>query len=114
MRALVLFYSTWSCLSWLKRLLRASSIPGSSGDQEVPETLRVYSAEDGATEARSSFLIFGMQDGGCDYDAIFFGTPTRFGNMIGQIRHHPVQPGRYGPKVRWWKVGVSSSTSTAW
>ncbi len=55
----------------------------------VPETLSDEVIEKmGATEAQKTFRTLPVvtPDDLADADAIIFGTPTRFGNMIGQMR----------------------------
>ncbi|NLG18265.1 MAG: NAD(P)H:quinone oxidoreductase [Fibrobacter sp.] len=92
MRALVLFYSTYGHTYKLAKAIveGASGVPGSEVElRRVPETLpRPVLDALGATEPQSQFSHIPecTIDELPSYDAIFFGTPTRFGNMIGQMR----------------------------
>jgi NAD(P)H dehydrogenase (quinone) len=92
MRALVLFYSTYGHTYRLAEAVAegASSIPGSEVViRRVPETLPESVLQKmGAIEAQKQFSHIPecKMEELADYDAIFFGTPTRFGNMIGQMR----------------------------
>ncbi len=57
--------------------------------KQVPETLSdEVLAKMGATQARKAFahVPVAEADALADADAIIFGTPTRFGNMCGQMR----------------------------
>lgn len=66
------------------------SVPGVEvALKQVPETLPADVLEKmGATEARKAFAHIPLADVDslAEADAIIFGTPTRFGNMCGQMR----------------------------
>lgn len=92
MKVLVLFYSTYGHIYRL-----AQAVADGAGEvqgvgltiKQVPETLPpdVIKAM-GATDAQKSFanVPVATLDDLADADAIIFGTPTRFGNMAGQMR----------------------------
>ena len=92
MRAMVLFYSTYGHAYRMAEAVAegAREVEGAQVDlKRVPETLpsEVLDAM-GATEAQKAFAhvpVATVDDLG-SYDAILFGTPTRFGNMAGQMR----------------------------
>jgi len=92
MKVLVLFYSMYGHVYGLAQAVAdgAREVPGVDVVvKRVPETLppEVIQAM-GATEAQKAFAqvpIATVEDL-ADADAIIFGTPTRFGNMVGQMR----------------------------
>jgi len=92
MKALVLFYSTYGHVYRLAQAVAdgAREVPGVEVVVErVPETLSsdVIKAM-GATDAQKAFAnvpVATVEDL-AGVDAIIFGTPTRFGNMAGQMR----------------------------
>jgi NAD(P)H dehydrogenase (quinone) len=92
MKLLVLFYSTYGHIYRLAQAIADGAREVSGVDvviKRVPETLppEVIAAM-GATEAQKAFAnvpvatVADLADAG----AIIFGTPTRFGNMAGQMR----------------------------
>ncbi|MGD0950532.1 MAG: NAD(P)H:quinone oxidoreductase [Candidatus Binatia bacterium] len=92
MKVLVLFYSTYGHVYRLAQAIAdgAREVPGVDVVVErVPETLPpdVIKAM-GATYAQKAFanVPVATVDDLADADAIVFGTPTRFGNMAGQMR----------------------------
>lgn len=92
MKTLVLFYSMYGHIYRMAEAVAegAGEVPGAEvALKRVPETL---SAEIlgmmGALEAQKGFShvpVCAVEELP-SYDAIFFGTPTRFGNMCGQMR----------------------------
>jgi NAD(P)H dehydrogenase (quinone) len=92
MKVLVLFYSMYGHVYGLAQAVAdgAREVPGVDVVvKRVPETLppEVIQAM-GATEAQKAFAqvpIATVEDL-ANADAIIFGTPTRFGNMVGQMR----------------------------
>ncbi len=89
---LVLFYSTYGHVYRLAEAVAsgAREVAGSEVVvKRVPETLpsTVLQAM-GATDAQKAFehVPVAAVDDLADADAIIFGTPTRFGNMAGQMR----------------------------
>lgn len=92
MKVLVVFYSTYGHVYRLAQAVAdgARGVPGANvALKRVPETLTADAlAAMHATEAQKPFAdvpIAGIDDL-ADADAIIFGTPTRFGNMAGQMR----------------------------
>ena len=92
MKVLVLFYSTYGHTYRLAQAVAdgACEVPGVDLTiKQVLETLPpdVVKAM-GATDAQKSFanVPVATVDDLADADAIIFGTPTRFGNMAGQMR----------------------------
>lgn len=92
MKILVLFYSAYGHIYKMALAVAegASSVEGAEVSiKRVPETL----SEDllsriGALEAQKSFehIPVCTVEELTDYDAIIFGTPTRFGNMASQMK----------------------------
>ena len=92
MKVLVLFYSTYGHVHRLAQAIAdgVREVPGVDVViKRVPETLPpdVIKAM-GATEAQKALasVPIAIVDDLADADAIIFGTPTRFGNMAGQMR----------------------------
>jgi len=92
MKVLVLFYSTYGHVYRLAQAIAdgVREVPGVDVVvKRVPETLPpdVIKAM-GATEAQKVFanVPIAIVDDLANADAIIFGTPTRFGNMAGQMR----------------------------
>jgi NAD(P)H dehydrogenase (quinone) len=92
MKVLVLFYSTYGHIYRLAQAIAdgVREVPGVDVViKRVPETLPPDAIKAmGATEAQKAFASVPMATVGdlADSDAIIFGTPTRFGNMAGQMR----------------------------
>jgi NAD(P)H dehydrogenase (quinone) len=92
MKILVVFYSTYGHVHDMAQAVAkgAKQVPGADVDiRQVPETLSDDVLEKmGATEAKKTFAHVPV----CTVeelekaDAVIFGTPTRFGNMCGQMR----------------------------
>jgi len=92
MKVLVLFYSTYGHVYRMAQAVAdgAREVPGADVVlKRVPETLppNVIKAM-GATDAQKAFadVPVATVDDLANTDAIVFGTPTRFGNMAGQMR----------------------------
>lgn len=92
MKLLVLFYSSYGHVHRMAQAVAegAGQVAGTEvALMRVPETLsdEVIQAM-GATEARKAWadVPIATVDDLADADAIVFGTPTRFGNMAGQMR----------------------------
>jgi NAD(P)H dehydrogenase (quinone) len=92
MKTLVLFYSTYGHIYRLAQAVAdgAREVPGVELTiKQVPETLPPEVLKTmGATDAQAAFanVPVATVDDLADADAIIFGTPTRFGNMAGQMR----------------------------
>ncbi len=88
-KILVLYYSTWGHVETMARAVAegVAEVHGCTVDvKRVPEvmseeTLAAIHAKTGQAAPEAS------PDELADYDAILFGTPTRFGNMCGQMRN---------------------------
>jgi len=115
-KVLVLYYSTWGHVERMAQEVAegARSVSGVEvtikrvAETMPPETLAAIHAKtsQAAPIARPEELA--------DYDAIIFGTPTRFGNMCGQMRNFLDQTGSLWQKGSLiGKVGsVFASTGT--
>lgn len=92
MKILVLFYSTYGHVYKMAEAIAegAKEIEGTEVViKKVPETLSVEILEQiGALESQKTFahIPIAVPQELADYDAILFGTPTRFGNMAAQMR----------------------------
>lgn len=93
MKILVLFYSSYGHLYEMAKAVvkGASKVEGAKVDiKRIPETLSDdILKKQGAYEFQKKGLKdipIANVDELADYDAIIFGTPTRFGNMIAQLR----------------------------
>ncbi len=120
MKILVLFYSTYGHIYHLAKAIAdgAQEVPGADVViKRVPETLTpdVIKAM-GATEAQKAYqdVPVASVDDLADADAVIFGTPTRFGNMAGQMRQFLDATGGLWAKGKLiGKVGsVFASTAT--
>ncbi|MFO7913938.1 MAG: NAD(P)H:quinone oxidoreductase [Desulfotignum sp.] len=92
MKILIVFYSTYGHVYEMAKAVAqgAEQIPGADVDiRQVPETLSADVLEKmGAVEAKKAFFhvpVCTMEELE-KADAVIFGTPTRFGNMCGQMR----------------------------
>ena len=92
MKVLVLFYSTYGHVYRLAQAIVEGARQVTGAEvllKRVPETLppEVIKAM-GATDAQQSFASVPVAtvDDLAAADAVIFGTPTRFGNMAGQMR----------------------------
>ena len=92
MKVLVVYYSLYGHVYQLGQTIAegASSVEGVAADlRRVPETLPMEVLEKmGAVEAQKKQVQVPICtiDELAEADAIVFGTPTRFGNMCGQMR----------------------------
>ncbi len=92
MKILVLFYSTYGHIYQMAKAVAegAKQIDGMEVTlKRIPETLSPeIIAMMGATEAQKAFadVPIATVDELPDYDAIIFGSPTRFGNMTAQMK----------------------------
>ncbi len=92
MKVLVVFYSTYGHVYKMAEAVAdgVKQVAGAEVElRRVPETLPEGVLEKmGAVEAQKSFshIPICTVDELADADAIIFGTPTRFGNMCGQMR----------------------------
>ena len=92
MKVLIVFYSTYGHVYQMAKAVAegVQEVSGSTVDlRRVPETLPAEVLEKmGAVEAQKAFAQVPVctVDELASADAIIFGTPTRFGNMCGQMR----------------------------
>jgi NAD(P)H dehydrogenase (quinone) len=120
MKVLVVFYSTYGHIFKMAEAIAegAKAVAGTAVDiRRVPETLPQEVLEKmGAVEAQKQFSHIPVctVDELADADAIIFGTPTRFGNMCGQMRQFLDATGQLWAKgALVGKVGsVFASTAT--
>lgn len=87
-KVLVLYYSMYGHIETMAQAVAegARKVPGVEVTiKRVPETMdpEAFKAAHGKTEQQAP--VASPNELG-DYDAIIFGTPTRFGNMAGQMR----------------------------
>ncbi|MBW4047636.1 MAG: NAD(P)H:quinone oxidoreductase [Proteobacteria bacterium] len=94
-KVLVLYYSTWGHVERMAQEVAegARSVPGVEVTiKRVPETMPAETAA--AIHAKTDQAApIAKPEELADYDAIIFGTPTRFGNMCGQMRNFLDQTG---------------------
>jgi NAD(P)H dehydrogenase (quinone) len=120
MKILVVYYSMYGHIHRMAEAVAAgaSEVPKAEVKMAmVPETLQVEVLKKmGALQARSSFAHVPTcaVDDLLDADAIIFGTPTRFGNMAGQMRQFLDATGRlWASNALVGKVGsVFTSSAT--
>ena len=92
MKVLVLFYSTYGHVYRLAQAIAdgVREVPGADAViKRVPETLPPDAIKAmGATEAQKAFadVPIAVVNDLAEAGAVIFGTPTRFGNMAGQMR----------------------------
>jgi NAD(P)H dehydrogenase (quinone) len=92
MKVLILYYSMYGHVHRMAEAIAEGvmEVEGAAVEmRRVPETLpEEVLAKMGALEAQKSFshIPVASVDDLASADAIFFGTPTRFGNMCGQMR----------------------------
>ena len=94
-RILVLYYSTWGHVETMAQAIAAGVREVAGAEvvvKRVPETMPAETlAAIGARTDQPALLATPAEL--ADYDAIIFGTPTRFGNMSGQMRNFLDQTG---------------------
>jgi NAD(P)H dehydrogenase (quinone) len=92
MKALIVYYSMYGHIHRMAEAVAegVKSVPGATAEmRRVPETLPLEVLQKmGAVEAQKKFehVPVCTVDALAKADAIIFGTPTRFGNMCGQMR----------------------------
>ncbi|AJD49890.1 NAD(P)H:quinone oxidoreductase [Isoalcanivorax pacificus W11-5] len=94
-KILVLYYSTWGHVETMAAAI-AEGARGVAGTEvtlkRVPETMPESVTQQIGAKTDQQAPIADPNELG-DYDAIIFGTPTRFGNMAGQMRNFLDQTG---------------------
>ena len=115
-KVLVLYYSTWGHIERMAQEVAEGvrSVPGVDVTiKRVPETMPPETVAAIHAKTEQAAPIAKPEDL-AEYDAVIFGTPTRFGNMCGQMRNFLDQTGglwQQGKLVG--KVGsVFASTAT--
>lgn len=94
-KILVLYYSSYGHIEQMAQVVAegAQSIPQTLVDiKRVPETIPEEQAKAFGMETSQAASIASPDDLK-NYDAIIFGTPTRFGNMAAQMRNFLDQTG---------------------
>ena len=120
MKTLVLFYSTYGHVWKLAEAIAEGAREVAGNDvvvKRVPETLpQAILDQIGATGAQQAFahLAVATPNELTEYDAIILGTPTRYGNMCGQVQAYLDSTGAlWGAGALVGKVGggfVSTAT----
>ena len=96
-KILVLYYSMYGHVETLARAVAegAQEVQGVEADvSRVPETMPEDIARESGAKLDQDAPVATVDDL-VDYDGIIFGTPTRFGNMCGQMRTFLDQTGRH-------------------
>lgn len=112
-KILVLYYSTYGHVETLAQAIAegARSVDGTTVTlKRVPETMPPEAAQRAGAKLDQSAPVADPKELG-DYDAILFGTPTRFGNMAAQMRNFLDQTG--GLWVKGALVGKVGSVFTS-
>ena len=112
-KVLVLYYSMYGHIETLAQAVAEGARKVSGVEvtiKRVPETMdpEAFKAAHGKTDQQAA--IASPNELG-DYDAIIFGTPTRFGNMAGQLRTFLDQTG--GLWAKGALVGKAASVFTS-
>jgi NAD(P)H dehydrogenase (quinone) len=115
-KVLVLYYSSYGHVETMAGAIAdgARSVPGTQVDiKRVPELVPAEVAQKSGLKVDQAAPIAKV-DELPEYDAIIFGTPTRFGNMAAQMRNFLDQTGGLWAKGKLiGKVGsVFASTAT--
>ena len=97
-KVLVLYYSMYGHIEVLANAIAegAAKVQGVSVDiKRVPELMSEEVARQAGVKLDQSAPVATVDDL-ANYDAIIFGTPTRFGNMCAQMRNFLDQTGGPG------------------
>lgn len=112
-KVLVLYYSMYGHIEQMAQAVAegARTVPGVEVSlKRVPETMPEELARKAGAKLEQAAPLATPQELG-DYDAILFGTPTRFGNMSGQMRNFLDQTG--GLWVKGALIGKLGSVFTS-
>ena len=93
-KVLVLYYSTWGHVETMAEAV-AEGARSAGADvtlKRVPETMPEETVQQIGAKVDQKAPV-ARPDELADYDAVIFGTPTRFGNMCGQMRNFLDQTG---------------------
>lgn len=115
-KVLVLYYSMYGHIETMAEAIAegAGSVEGTHVDiKRVPELMPEEVARAAGAKLDQAAPVAKV-DALADYDAIIFGTPTRFGNMCAQMRNFLDQTGKlWGNGALVGKIGsVFTSTAT--
>lgn len=116
-KVLVLFYSTYGHMFAMAKAAAAGATAAGATVtlKRVPETLPTdVLAKMGAVEAQKAFADVPIATAAelADYDAIIFGSPTRFGNMAAQMKaFFDATGGLWGKGALVGKVGGCMTSS---
>ena len=112
-KVLVLYYSMYGHIEQMAEAVAAgaASVPGVEVTlKRVPETMPEDLARQAGAKLDQKAALASPQEL-ADYDAILFGSPTRFGNMTGQMRNFLDQTG--GLWVKGALIGKLGSVFTS-
>ena len=87
-RILVLYHSAYGHIETLARAVAEGAASRANTEvtvKRVPETMPAEAMKNAGMKVDQDAPVATPQELG-DYDAVIFGTPTRFGNMSGQMR----------------------------
>lgn len=94
-KVLVLYYSTWGHIESMAQAVAegAGAVDGVEATiKRVPETMPEDTVKQMGAKTDQQAPVASPGEL-ADYDAVIFGTPTRFGNMAGQMRNFLDQTG---------------------
>ena len=94
-KILVLYHSSYGHIETLAKAVAEGAASAGNADvalKRVPETMPEEAMKNAGMKVEQAAPVATPQELG-DYDAIIFGTPTRFGNMTGQMRSFLDQTG---------------------
>ncbi|WP_440996550.1 NAD(P)H:quinone oxidoreductase [Arhodomonas sp. SL1] len=114
-RVLVLYYSMYGHMETMAEAVAAGAreVPGAEVTvKRVPETMPEDVARNAGAKLDQAAAVAESAEL-ADYDAVIFGTPTRFGNMAGQMRNFLDQTGGLWAKGALVGKVASVFTSTA-
>lgn len=115
-KILVLYHSSYGHIETLAKAVAEGAASQANTEvtlKRVPETMPADAMKNAGMKVEQEAPVATPQELG-DYDAVIFGTPTRFGNMTGQMRTFLDQTGGLWAKgALTGKVGsVFTSTGT--
>ncbi|GMV62555.1 MAG: TrpR-binding protein WrbA [Parvibaculum sp.] len=115
-KILVLYHSSYGHIETLAKAIAEGAASATNTEvtlKRVPETMPEEAMKNAGMKVEQAAPVASPQELG-DYDAVIFGTPTRFGNMSGQMRIFLDQTGGLWSKgALAGKVGsVFTSTGT--
>ncbi len=87
-KVLVLYHSAYGHIETLAKAVAEGAASQANTDvvlKRVPETMPVEAMKNAGMKVEQEAPVATPQELG-DYDAVIFGSPTRFGNMTGQMR----------------------------